>query len=105
MQRLPPKAKRPDTLFPYTTLFRSEETLGLASIEPDNLAALLRTADEERLAQERSLEPRRERIMQLQLQEQAARLAVEQFSEQLDAHEVDREALGDRKSTRLNSSH
>lgn len=71
-----------------------EETLGLARIELDNLAALLRTADEERLAQERSLEPRRERIMQLQLQEQAARLAVEQFSEQLDAHEVDREALG-----------
>ncbi|RIY39207.1 chromosome segregation protein SMC [Neopusillimonas maritima] len=71
-----------------------EETLGLARIELDNLAALLRTADEERLTQERSLEPRRERIMQLQLQEQAARLAVEQFSEQLDADEVDRDALG-----------
>ena len=73
---------------------RREEVLSLARIELDNLAALLRTADEERLAQERSLEPRRERIMQLQLQEQAARLAVEQFSEQLDAHEVDRETLG-----------
>ncbi|PVY68711.1 condensin subunit Smc [Pusillimonas noertemannii] len=70
-----------------------EETLNLARIELDNLAAQLRTADEERMAQERSLEPRRERIMQLQLQEQAARLAVEQFSEQLDAHEVDREVL------------
>src|SRR5690606_18493928 len=73
---------------------RCEEVLNLARIELDNLAAQLRTADEERLAQERSLEPRRERIMQLQLQEQAARLAVEQFSEQLDAHEVDRDALG-----------
>src|SRR5690606_21211842 len=62
---------------------RCEEVLNLARIELDNLAAQLRTADEERLAQERSLEPRRERIMQLQLQEQAARLAVEQFSEQL----------------------
>lgn len=71
-----------------------EESLNSARIELDNLAALLRTADEERLSQERLLEPRRERITQLQLQEQAARLAIEQFSEQLDAHEVDRDALG-----------
>ncbi|HEY9279331.1 MAG TPA: chromosome segregation protein SMC, partial [Eoetvoesiella sp.] len=42
---------------------------------------------------ERSLEPRRARITELQLQEQAARLAVEQFSEQLDAHQVDRDQL------------
>ena len=71
-----------------------EEALTLARIELDNLAAELRTADEERLSHERSLEPKRERIMQLQLQEQAARLAVEQYSEQLEANEVDREALG-----------
>ncbi|WP_397474389.1 chromosome segregation protein SMC [Pusillimonas sp.] len=73
---------------------RCEEALNLARIELDNLAAELRAADEERLSHERSLEPKRERIMQLQLQEQAARLAVEQYSEQLDANEVDREALG-----------
>ncbi len=70
-----------------------EEILNLARIELDNLAALLRGADEERLVLERSLEPRRARITELQLQEQAARLAVEQFSEQLDAHQVDREQL------------
>ncbi len=70
-----------------------EEALNLARIELDNLAASLREADEERVRLERSLEPRRARIMELQLQEQAARLAVEQFAEQLDAHEVDREAL------------
>jgi chromosome segregation protein len=70
-----------------------EEALKLARIELDNLAALLRGADEERIALERSLEPRRARIMELQLQEQAARLAVEQFAEQLNAHGVDREAL------------
>ncbi len=70
-----------------------EEALNLARIELDNLAALLRGADEERLTLERSLEPRRARIMELQLQEQAARLAVEQFAEQLDANQVDREAL------------
>src|SRR5690606_36955392 len=55
--------------------------------------ASLRSADEERIALERSLEPRRARIMELQLQEQAARLAVEQFAEQLDAQEVDRAQL------------
>ncbi|RTZ42455.1 chromosome segregation protein SMC [Candidimonas sp. SYP-B2681] len=70
-----------------------EEALNLCRIQLDNLAALLRGADEERVTLERSLEPRRARIMELQLQEQAARLAVEQFAEQLDAHQVDREAL------------
>ncbi len=70
-----------------------EEALSLARIEMDTLAAQLREADEERLVIERSLEPRRERIMQLQLQEQAARLATEQFAEQLDARQVDRTAV------------
>ena len=70
-----------------------EDALGLARIELDNLSALLRSADEERVLLERSLEPRRARITELQLQEQASRLAVEQFSEQLDAHQVDRAAL------------
>ena len=67
-----------------------EETLGRARIEMDTLAAQLREADEERMVIERSLEPRRERIMQLQLQEQAARLATEQFAEQLNERQVDR---------------
>lgn len=70
-----------------------EETLGRARIEMDTLAAQLREADEERLTIERSLEPRRERIMQLQLQEQAARLATEQFAEQLNERQVDRAAV------------
>ncbi len=73
-----------------------EEALTLARIQLDNLAAALRGADEERLTLERSLEPRRTRIMELQLQEQAARLAVEQFAEQLDAQQVDRQALRER---------
>ncbi len=70
-----------------------EEALGRARIEMDTLAAQLREADEERLTMERSLEPRRERIMQLQLQEQAARLAAEQFAEQLNERQVDRAAV------------
>ena len=70
-----------------------EETLGRARIEMDTLAAQLREADEERMTIERSLEPHRERIMQLQLQEQAARLATEQFAEQLNERQVDRAAV------------
>ena len=70
-----------------------EETLGRARIEMDTLAAQLRQADEERMTIERSLEPRREKIMQLQLQEQAARLASEQFAEQLNERQVDRVAV------------
>ena len=70
-----------------------EEALGRVRIEMDTLAAQLREADEERLMLERSLEPRRERIMQLQLQEQAARLAAEQFAEQLNERQVDRLAV------------
>ncbi|MFT0547588.1 chromosome segregation protein SMC [Allopusillimonas ginsengisoli] len=70
-----------------------EEALNQARIELDNLAAQLRSADEQRVELERSLEPRRARIMELQLQEQAARLAVEQFAEQIDAHEVERTQL------------
>jgi chromosome segregation protein len=70
-----------------------EETLGRARIEMDTLAAQLREADEARMTIERSLEPHRERIMQLQLQEQAARLAAEQFAEQLNERQVDRAAV------------
>ncbi|ROT44615.1 chromosome segregation protein SMC [Pusillimonas sp. NJUB218] len=70
-----------------------EDDLAQARIEMDNLAAALREADEQRLANERLLEPLRSRITELQLQEQAARLTVEQYSEQLDAQQVDRDEL------------
>jgi chromosome segregation protein len=71
-----------------------EEALALARQELDNLSALMRGADEERMQQERALEPLRARITELQLEEQAARLAEEQFTEQLNNREVDRETLG-----------
>lgn len=70
-----------------------EEALGRARQELENIAALLTGADEDRVQQERSLEPRRNRITELQLQEQAARLAEEQFTEQLNARDVDRDAM------------
>ena len=70
-----------------------EEVLGRLRIEMDTLAAQLREADEARLTLERSLEPQREAITQLQLQDQAARLSAEQFAEQLDEHQVNRDEL------------
>ncbi len=70
-----------------------EDVLSRARQELDNLSALLRNAEEDRLRQEQTLEPLRARITELQLQEQAARLAQEQHAEQLDTSEVDREAL------------
>lgn len=70
-----------------------EDALQHARLALEAHEAALRRADEERLEQERSLEPLRAKITELQLKEQAARLAVEQFAEQLDAREVDREQL------------
>lgn len=71
----------------------AEEELTRARIELDNLAGMLRSADEQRMVRERALDPLRQKITALQLQEQAARLAVEQFAEQLDARQLVREAL------------
>ncbi|VVE26259.1 Chromosome partition protein Smc [Pandoraea eparura] len=70
-----------------------EAILGAARIELEALTQKLRQSDEERLAAERGLQPLRDRITELQLKEQAARLNGEQFVEQLAAAEVDEEAL------------
>lgn len=70
-----------------------EEALREARQEQDRAAAALREADEGRLTLERGLDPLRARITELQLKEQASRLSVEQFAEQLDARQVDRDAL------------
>jgi chromosome segregation protein len=72
-----------------------EQALAHARQALDERALLLRTADETRMQQERTLEPLRAQISALQLQEQAARLAQEQFAEQLDACEIDRAVLAE----------
>jgi chromosome segregation protein len=70
-----------------------EQALGLARSEYDDLSAQLRRADESKLGFERSLEPLRERITKLQLEQQAAQLGGAQYLEQLDAAAVDLAAL------------
>ena len=62
---------------------------GMRSIEYDDLSAKLRKADEQRLEFERSLDPLREKITKLQLEEQAAQLGGQQYLEQLAAAQVD----------------
>jgi chromosome segregation protein len=70
-----------------------EESLHAARIELDDLTARLRQSDEQRLFAERSLQPLRDRINELQLKEQAARISGEQFVEQLQAAGVDEAEL------------
>jgi chromosome segregation protein len=65
----------------------AEEELRESRSRLDELTQQVRAIDEERLLLERDVQPRRERITELQLKEQAARLAVEQFAQLLaDAH-------------------
>jgi chromosome segregation protein len=70
-----------------------EAALGAARSRYDDFSARLRTADEQRLGFERSLEPLREKITKFQLEQQAAQLGGAQYLEQLEAAKVDREAL------------
>jgi chromosome segregation protein len=62
-----------------------EQALSDARHELDQLTQQLRAAEEARMAAERSLQPQRDRITEMQLKEQAARLNQEQFNEALSA--------------------
>jgi chromosome segregation protein len=66
-----------------------EQDLAAARSQYDDLSAKLKGLDEQRLAHERSLDPLRERITKLQLEEQAAALGGAQYMEQLVAAGVD----------------
>jgi chromosome segregation protein len=74
---------------------RSEQERALADSrhELDQLTQTLRQHEESRLQAERSLQPQRERIMELQLKEQAARLNLEQYAQQLAEAQADEAEL------------
>src|SRR3546814_13635670 len=101
MIRRPPRSTRTDTLFPYTTLFRSELGNGAAAFGAKKIGqsrtVLSAFTSLSRLAKGSGRMP-------------ARRLAPwhEGRREKID-DEVDRDgwpgSIGDRKSTRLNSSH
>ena len=70
-----------------------EAALGAKRSEYDDLTQRLRRADEQRLQHEQSLQPLRDRITKLQLEEQAAQLGGAQYLDQLVAANVDFEVL------------
>ncbi|WJF89217.1 chromosome segregation protein SMC [Paraburkholderia bonniea] len=83
---------------------QKDEILRAAKLELDDLSTKLRQADESRLTAERALQPLRERITELQLKEQAARLNGEQFVEQLAAAGVDEAELQHKLTPELKPS-
>jgi len=72
-----------------------EGALSQARQRYEDLSAQLRRADEQRMQFERSLQPLRDQITKLQLEQQAASLGGAQFMEQLTTAEVDLAALAE----------
>jgi chromosome segregation protein len=70
-----------------------EVALGAKRSEYDDLTAKLRASDERRMQLERELDPLRQRIMEFQLKEQAARLGFEQYTQLLLDAQADLEAV------------
>ncbi|TRZ65606.1 MAG: chromosome segregation protein SMC [Comamonadaceae bacterium] len=70
-----------------------EQQLAMRRSEYDDLTAKLRASDERRMQLERELDPMRQRITELQLKEQAARLGFEQYDAQLVDAQADLDAI------------
>lgn len=66
-----------------------EQALAALRSQYDDLTQKLRAMDERRLQLERELEPLRQRITDFQLKEQAARLGMEQYGQQLAEAQAD----------------
>ncbi|HEX6138529.1 MAG TPA: chromosome segregation protein SMC [Casimicrobiaceae bacterium] len=71
----------------------AEQALATARNLQESLTAELRTGDETRLAAEQKLDPARAKIQEMQLKEQAAALADQQFAQQLVEAKADVAAL------------
>jgi len=71
----------------------AEQAVALARSQVDEWMNKSRATEDLRQKIERSLQPRRDRVTEARLKEQAARLAVEQFDGLLSDARVDREAL------------
>ncbi|MES2264911.1 MAG: chromosome segregation protein SMC [Pseudomonadota bacterium] len=70
-----------------------ERALSDARHELEQITQQLRTSEDARTQAERSLQPQRDKIMEMQLKEQAARLNQEQFAAQLAEAQADEAAL------------
>ena len=76
------------------TKLERETALGERRSIYDDLTLRLRAADEARLGHEQALQPLRDKVGALQLEEQAAQLGGAQYLEQLEAAGADRVAVG-----------
>lgn len=70
-----------------------EQALAALRSQYDDLTQKLRAMDERRMQLERELEPLRQRITDFQLKEQAARLGMEQYGQQLEEAQADLAAV------------
>src|SRR3546814_8956747 len=115
MIRRPPRSTRTDTLFPYTTLFRSRELPDsladqyvidhLVALGVDHGDAVGRAERDEGLAAVFQ-DTHADRLQRLRLQARHLERYLLLDLQALWIDDADRAAdLGDRKSTRLNSSH
>src|SRR3546814_5543274 len=106
MIRRPPRSTRTDTLFPYTTLFRSAITIACFANEPRNFAACKRLLDT--TARTFVVLYGLTRTFALVNRSFVTNLrGPHMFSSTLDRHDVLAaiRKTQDRKRTRLNSSH
>jgi len=86
---------------------RSEQEAALANArhELDQLTQRMRGQEEAKMAAERAQQPMRDRIVELQLKEQAARLNQEQFAQHLAEAEVDEAALAEKLTDDMRPSY
>ncbi|MDB5990658.1 MAG: smc [Herbaspirillum sp.] len=82
-----------------------ERALADARHELDQLSQNLRQHEETRMQSERSLQPQSDRITELQLKEQAARLNQEQYTEALVAVQADEAALNEKLTDDMRPSY
>jgi chromosome segregation protein len=82
-----------------------EKALSDARHELDQIAQQLRLFEEGRMSTERALQPQRDKIMEMQLKEQAARLNQEQFAAQLAEVQADEAALSEKLHPDMKASY
>jgi chromosome segregation protein len=82
-----------------------EKALSDARHELDQITQQLRAFEEGRMSTERALQPQRDKIMEMQLKEQAARLNQEQFAAQLAEVQADEAALAEKLHPDMKASY
>jgi chromosome segregation protein len=82
-----------------------ERALSDARDELDQITQQLRLFEEGRMSTERALQPQRDKIMEMQLKEQAARLNLEQFAAQLAEARADEAALAEKLHPEMKASY